>query len=216
MTLSKNKEDYLKALFHLTSLDEKNKAGINQLASDLNVSAASVNNMLKKLKAAGYVSYRKYGKVELTASGRKLAIQLVRKHRIWETFLFEKLDFTWDEVHEVAEQLEHIRSDKLIDQLDEYLGHPQTDPHGNVIPGPDGSYEPLPKKQLSEVSPGTTCRLIAVNDSSPDLLQYASRLGLSLNKSIQVLERSAPGKCDSIPRRMNAEPPGTESRAVGG
>ena len=118
MALSKNKEDYLKALFHLTSVDDEGKAGINQLANYLNLSAASVNNMLKKLKLADLVTYEKYGKVELTDGGAAHAIQLVRKHRLWETFLHEKLGFTWDEVHEVAEQLEHIKSDKLIDQLD--------------------------------------------------------------------------------------------------
>ncbi|MCP4125117.1 MAG: metal-dependent transcriptional regulator [Bacteroidetes bacterium] len=189
LALSKNKEDYLKALFHLTTVDEDGKAGINQLANYLGVSAASVNNMLKKLKLAELVTYEKYGKVELTLTGRSHAIQLVRKHRIWETFLHEKLGFAWDEVHDVAEQLEHVKSDKLIDQLDLFLGHPTTDPHGDIIPGADGSFEPLPKKQLSEVSPGTACKLIAVNDSSSDLLQYASKLGLSLNKSFKVLEK---------------------------
>lgn len=189
--LSKNKEDYLKALFHLTSEEEEGRAGINQLAAYLGLSAASVNNMLKKLREAGLVSYEKYGRVELTDAGRAHALQLIRKHRIWETFLHDTLGFSWDEVHEVAEQLEHVRSAKLIDRLDAFLGYPATDPHGDVIPGADGSFETLPRKHLSEVAGGTSCRLIAVDDSSSEILQYASRIGLALNARFTVLERQS-------------------------
>ena len=188
MILSTNKEDYLKALFHLTEKDVEQRAGINQLAEYLSISAASVNNMLKKLKTDGLVDYEKYGKVELSEKGRLYALKLIRKHRIWETFLYRKLNFTWDEVHEVAEQLEHIQSDKLIDRLDALLGHPSTDPHGEQIPAADGSLVPRPKIKLTNVIPGTLCQLMFVEDSSSEFLQYVTRIGLSLQKQFKVLE----------------------------
>lgn len=145
--------------------------------------------MLKKLRESDLVDYEKYGKVELTGEGRRLAVRLIRKHRLWETFLHDKLGFEWDEVHEVAEQLEHIRSEKLIDRLDEFLGHPTTDPHGDIIPSANGEFEPRKKQQLSEVHEGMTCRLIAVNDSSSDLLRHIMKLGLKLNCTFTVMEK---------------------------
>ena len=189
MILSQNKEDYLKALFHLSRDNKQGTAKTKQLAAFLGVSAASVNNMLKKLKEAGFVDYEKYGSVQLTEEGRLVAIRLIRKHRLWETFLCDKLGFKWDEVHEVAEQLEHINSEKLINELDAFLGYPTTDPHGDTIPAADGTFVPREKQPLSSVAEGAVCRLIAVDDSSSDLLQHVSKLGLSLNQSFTVLER---------------------------
>ena len=119
----------LKALFQLTIENNLGVAGTNQLAMNLGVSTASVNGMIKKLRAKKLVKSELYGKLEMTAKGKGIAIQLIRKHRLWETFLYEYLNFSWDEVHEVAEQLEHIKSDKLIKQLNGFLGNPDFDPH---------------------------------------------------------------------------------------
>ncbi len=145
--LSFTEENYLKALWHLTMGNTlKDEAGTNELAAYLNVKPATSNDMLKKLKAKKLVDYKKYGKSSLTHKGKKLAIEIVRKHRLWETFLYEKLDFTWDEVHEVAEQLEHIKSQKLVDKLDKFLNYPALDPHGDVIPNAKGDMKvPLKK-----------------------------------------------------------------------
>ena len=188
MDLTKNEEDYLKALFHLTAASDDDKAGTNQLADYLNVSPASVHGMLKKLKAKTLVSYKKYGKVELTGPGRLHAISLIRKHRLWETFLYEKMNFAWDEVHDVAEQLEHIRSAKLVAELDKFLGYPSHDPHGDVIPDAEGNYQVVPKKTLREVPVGTTCRIVAVRDTSVAFLKYVTRLGLELSSKMTVVD----------------------------
>lgn len=191
MNLSNSKEDYLKALYHLSKRDADGKAGINQLAEYLGLSAASINNMLKKLRADDLVAYEKYGKVELTDNGRTYALKLVRKHRIWETFLYSKLNFKWDEVHDVAEQLEHIDSEKLIDRIDALLGHPAVDPHGEPIPAADGSLSPTSRIRLSELETGAACRLVSVNDSSAEFLQYVTAIGLELNKDFQLTDRQS-------------------------
>lgn len=185
--LSKNEEDYLKALFHLIASQE-DKAGTNQLAQQLDVKPASANSMLKKLKTKGLVDYKKYGKLSLTSEGRATALLLIRKHRLWETFLHQKLGFSWDEVHEVAEQLEHIRSEKLIEMLDRFLGFPESDPHGDPIPDAQGNMNIRTKKTLAEVQPGESCRIAGVKDTSAAFLQYLTQLGLRLDSQIKVLE----------------------------
>jgi DtxR family Mn-dependent transcriptional regulator len=111
----------------------------------------------------------------------------VRKHRLWETFLYEKLDFSWDEVHEIAEQLEHIQSEKLIEKLEKFLGHPETDPHGDPIPDAKGMMKELRKVSLAEIRPGQVCQLVSVRDNSAVFLQFVSELGISLRKKIKVL-----------------------------
>src|SRR6476659_1373374 len=138
MKYSSSKEDYLKAIYHLQSQD-----GIvttNELAGELQTRAASVTDMLKKLKEQKLLNYEPYKGFRLSAEGKKVAVQVVRKHRLWEFFLVEKLNFGWDEVHEIAEELEHISSRKLIDRLDEFLGFPKTDPHGDPIPDSQGRW----------------------------------------------------------------------------
>ncbi|APD07241.1 iron-dependent repressor IdeR [Flavobacteriaceae bacterium UJ101] len=184
--ITKSEEDYLKALFHLTSSDLNNKVGNNQLADFLSLSPASVNNMVKKLKSKQWVLSERYGKLELTTEGRAIALNLIRKHRLWETFLYKYMNFTWDEVHEVAEQLEHVKSQKLIDELDRFMGYPKKDPHGDIIPGQDGDYATLKKLKLSELQIHDTCRIVAVNDNSIAFLQYVSKLGLILSSEITV------------------------------
>ncbi|WP_378176975.1 metal-dependent transcriptional regulator [Aquimarina sp. SS2-1] len=186
--LTKSEEDYLKALFQLLIEDSSGKVGNNQLADYLKVSPASTNNMIKKLKAKKYVVSEKYGKLELTEGGRSIAVRLIRKHRLWETFLCKYLNFSWDEVHEVAEQLEHIKSQKLINELDRFMDFPARDPHGEVIPNADGEYSILPKITLSSLKEGAVCKLVSVNDASVTFLKYVSEIGLALSSEIKVLE----------------------------
>ncbi|MFV0530701.1 MAG: metal-dependent transcriptional regulator [Flavobacteriales bacterium] len=188
INITKSEEDYLKALFHLTSETSNNKIGNNQLADFLSLSPASVNNMIKKLKSKQLVLSEYYGKLELTKKGERIALNLVRKHRLWETFLYEYMNFTWDEVHDVAEQLEHIKSQKLMDELDRFMGYPEKDPHGDLIPNKNGDYYNPKKIKLSELKIGDTCKIIAVNDNSISFLQYVSKLGLVLSSTITVVD----------------------------
>jgi DtxR family transcriptional regulator, Mn-dependent transcriptional regulator len=185
--LSFTEENYLKALFQLTLEDgDKKEAGTNEMALQLGLKPATVNDMLKKLKEKKLILYERYGKSSLTKEGKKIAVDIVRKHRLWETFLFEKLGFSWDEVHEVAEQLEHIQSKKLIDKLDQYLNYPAIDPHGDSIPNAKGEIITLSKKTLLEEEVGHQCKVVGVKDNSTTFLKYADRIGLSLNQSIKV------------------------------
>lgn len=186
--LSITEENYLKSLFNLSTFNyELDGVGTNELAAILEVKPSSANDMLKKLKLKGYISYEKYGKIFLTEDGKKIAVQVVRKHRLWETFLYNKLEFNWDEVHEVAEQLEHINSEKLIQKLDAFLGFPKIDPHGDPIPDNHGKFEFLPKKRLSEVEIGEECTVLAVKDNSPEFLKLVSEIGVSVDKKIKVV-----------------------------
>ncbi len=186
--LTKSEEDYLKALFQLLIEDNSTKVGNNQLADYLKVSPASTNNMIKKLKAKKYVVSEKYGKLELTEDGQSIAVRLIRKHRLWETFLYNYLNFSWDEVHEVAEQLEHIKSQKLINELDRFMECPTTDPHGEIIPNANGEYSIVPKITLSSLKEGDVCQLISVNDGSVQFLKYVSEIGLALSSEIKIME----------------------------
>ncbi len=188
--LTQTEENYLKGLFHLTSKNEgKSEVGTNELAAALHVKPATVNDMLKKLKEKKLINYEKYGKISLAALGKRLAIEVIRKHRLWETFLYEKLEFTWDEVHEVAEQLEHIQSEKLIEKLEKFLNYPQFDPHGDPIPNAKGELKEQVRRTLSEVPLGKVCKLISVGDNSASFLQYVVKVGLGLSSKIKVLSR---------------------------
>jgi len=188
--LSHTEENYLKALLQLThEKGNKRDAGTNELAAHLSVKPATANDMLKKLKEKKLIEYEKYGKSSLTKEGKKKAIEIVRKHRLWETFLFEKLAFTWDEVHEVAEQLEHIKSAKLVDKLDEFLNFPGFDPHGDVIPNKKGEMKQLSKKTLDEEEVGHLCTMIGVKDNSAAFLKYVDKVGLGIKKKIRIISK---------------------------
>lgn len=189
--LSFSEENYLKALYKLTyESDLQEKAGTNEIASQLDIKPASVNNMLKKLSNKKLIVYEKYGKSSLTKEGKKIALEVIRKHRLWETFLCEKLSFTWDEVHEVAEQLEHIQSKKLIDKLDQFLDYPPVDPHGDPIPNAKGEISKRVTTLLLHEHEGHTCEIIGVNDNSSSFLKYADSLGIAIHEHISVIERS--------------------------
>jgi DtxR family Mn-dependent transcriptional regulator len=185
--LSFTEENYLKILFQITTESAtKLEAGTNEIAEHLGVKPASANDMLKRLKEKQLIEYEKYGKSCLTKEGKKIAIEIVRKHRLWETFLFEKLAFSWDEVHEVAEQLEHIQSKKLIDKLDQFLNYPSHDPHGDIIPNAKGELSIQVRKTLLEETVGHQCKMVAVKDNSAAFLQYVDKLGLAINKTIKI------------------------------
>ncbi len=187
--LSYTEENYLKALLKITLDSGFEQIGVNELASSLVVKPATVNDMLKKLKEKKLVDYEKYGKMTLTIEGKKNALEILRKHRIWETFLYEKLEFSWDEVHEVAEQLEHIQSQKLIDKLDKLLDFPEFDPHGDPIPDKNGELKIQFKKTLADVAIGTSCKMVAVKDYSSSFLQYVVKVGLGINNEIKVVSK---------------------------
>lgn len=192
LSLSFTEENYLKALLHLTVLSsDKMEVGTNELATHLSVKPASVNDMLKKLKEKDLVVYERYGKISLTISGRLAGMEVIRKHRLWETFLFQKLEFNWDEVHEVAEQLEHIQSTKLIDRLDSFLDYPKFDPHGDPIPNAQGEIEILERRTLDELEIDTTCKLVGVKDNSSSFLQYVNKLGLTIGGTIHLIGKEA-------------------------
>ena len=185
--LSFTEENYLKILFQITTQSiTKLEAGTNEIAEHLGVKPASANDMLKRLKEKKLIIYEKYGKSALTKEGKEIAIEIVRKHRLWETFLFEKLAFSWDEVHEVAEQLEHIQSKKLVDKLDQYLNYPSHDPHGDIIPTAKGELNIQVRKTLLEETVGHNCKMVGVKDNSAAFLQYVDKLGLAINKSIKI------------------------------
>jgi DtxR family transcriptional regulator, Mn-dependent transcriptional regulator len=187
--LSSTEENYLKALLYLTLNSNKKEAGTNEIANYLGVKPATANDMLKRLKEKKMIRYEKYGKISFSEKGKKLATEVMRRHRLWETFLYEKLEFTWDEVHEVAEQLEHIQSDKLVDKLDKFLNYPKFDPHGDVIPNAKGEMLNPYKKTLAEIEAGKNCKMVAVKDNTAAFLQYVVQVGLVMNNKIKVIQK---------------------------
>ena len=188
--LSFTEENYLKKLVQLTIFDEESsEVGVNKLATSLNVKPATVSDMVRKLKEKSFVNYQKYGKVSLTPTGEKEGMMVIRRHRLWETFLYEKLDFSWDEVHQLAEELEHIHSAKLINGLDRFLAFPEFDPHGDAIPNKDGQIKIPFRKTLTEVKSGKKCKIVAVKDNSTEFLQYVDKIGLKIQDEILILNK---------------------------
>lgn len=183
-----SEENYLKAIYHLES-DSKKGISTNAIAKSLETKASSVTDMVKKLSEKEVVIYKKYQGVTLTELGKKTAANIVRKHRLWEVFLVERLNFSWDEVHEVAEQLEHIKSPKLINQLDSLLGFPTHDPHGDPIPDKDGNINTIDKILLSTLSKNESGLCVGVNDSSSEFLRFLDKKKITLGKKITVLEK---------------------------
>lgn len=185
--LSNSEENYLKGLLHLTIEMGKTETGTNDLAAVLKVKPGAVSLMLKKLLAKDLVLYKKYGGISLSSKGKKLAMDIVRKHRLWETFLCNKLDFSWAEVHEVAEQLEHIQSKKLIDELDKFLDFPKIDPHGEPIPSAKGEFEIRPKITLSQAELKKSYIVLGVIDDSAEFLEYVDKMGCKIGTVIRVM-----------------------------
>jgi len=181
-------ENYLKAIYHL-SLHSSKGISTNSLAKQVGAKPSSVTDMVKKLSEKEVVIYKKYQGVTLTDSGRKTAANIIRKHRLWELFLVEKLNFSWDEVHEVAEQLEHIKSPKLIQEIDAFLGFPTQDPHGDPIPDKDGNIQPIQKRILATLTANESGICVGVRDSSSEFLQFLDKQEIALGNNIKVLSK---------------------------
>ncbi|MBT8233768.1 MAG: metal-dependent transcriptional regulator [Saprospiraceae bacterium] len=183
---TETEENYIKAIFKIT---EKNQgtANTNAVAQHLNTSPASVTDMLKRLSEKEYFHYEKYKGVYLTTKGIKLATNLVRKHRLWEVFLVDKLKFQWDEVHDIAEQLEHVDSDELITRLDTFLGNPKYDPHGDPIPNADGKFTLRSQTSLMNLQKGETGIVVGVRNHDTPFLQYLNKICVNLGTKISVV-----------------------------
>ncbi len=185
MAISFTEENYLKVIHRLSEATSED-ISTNAVAELMQTKAASVTDMLRKLADKGWVNYQKYQGVRLSAEGEKIALSIVRKHRLWELFLVEKMGFNWDEVHEIAEQLEHIESDQLVNKLDEFLGFPKTDPHGDPIPNKDGILPELAYSQLSDIKATKTCKLMGVAQDSAVYLQLLTKLNPYLEAKLAI------------------------------
>ncbi len=185
-----SEENYLKAIWKLVE-NSGVAVSTNEIAASVQTSPASVTDMLKKLADKKLISYQRYRGVTLSAKGRSVAIEVVRKHRLWEVFLVQQLGFKWDEVHDIAEQLEHIRSNELTEKLDKYLGFPKTDPHGDPIPDKTGKISELHQIPLSKLEKGKKGIMTGVADHSTQFLQLLDKHGIHLGDSIEIKETTA-------------------------
>ena len=187
MQLSITEENYLKAIYSLSA--DGNNASTNDIAMAVKTKAASVTDMLKKLADKNLISYEKYKGVLLTKEGIVLSKRLVRKHRLWEVFLVDKLGFTWDQVHPIAEQLEHIQSPELVTKLDKYLGHPKFDPHGDPIPDEKGNIQIVSDKILSDIKIKSKVMIVGVKNTEASFLKFLDSIKISLGTEITVKEK---------------------------
>ncbi len=185
---SLTEENYLKAIYAL-SQNGNIKITPTLIAEEVKVNAASVIDMIKKLSQKKLITYDKIKGAKLTDKGGKAAISIIRNHRLWEAFLLEKLNYSWDVVHEIAEQLEHIKHPELADRLDKFLGYPDYDPHGDPIPKSNGVMPKTFKILLTEIEIGKTCRVAAVKDTSSVFLQYLEKLAIGIGTKIKVLDK---------------------------
>lgn len=189
MELTQSEENYIKAIYHLEAKSQ-GTVGTNDLADKMQTKASSVTDMVRKLADKGLLSYEKYKGCELTEKGRKMALKTIRRHRLWETFLVEKLNFGWEEVHEIAEQLEHIQSLQLTNRLDEFLNYPKFDPHGDPIPNQDGEIQIREETILiSEMTIGQKASVVGVSDSSASFLKYLDKHNIELGVIVEMKER---------------------------
>lgn len=186
--LSYTEENYLKSIYHLSEGGDQD-VSTNAIADDLHTKAASVTDMIKKLAVKKVVVYKKYKGVNVSDEGKIAALRVIRKHRLWEAFLVEKMKFNWDEVHEVAEQLEHIKSPLLIKRLDEFLGYPKFDPHGDPIPNENGEFKAKPRVPISMTKINHAGIIVAVKDSSSPFLQYLDKIGAYIGAKVKVLDK---------------------------
>lgn len=189
MATTSAEEDYLKAIFKISESDKK-AVSTNLLSKALSTTPASVTDMIKKLSDKGYINYKKYYGVSLSAEGNRLATNLVRRHRLWEVFLATKLRFGWHQVHDLAEQLEHINSDELIARLDAYLDYPRFDPHGDPIPNAEGRFTIRTQNPLSGMPTNQELLLLGVKESNDDFLKFLHQLGIKIGTKIKIFQRN--------------------------
>jgi len=187
---SLTEENYLKTIYHL---EQQIDGGVNttSIAEKLETKPSSVTDMVQKLAEKKLLLYKKYKGAQLTPSGKKIAASVIRKHRLWEVFLVEKLNFQWDEVHEIAEQLEHIQSEELVARLDTYLGIPDFDPHGDPIPDVDGKIRDTNTKLLSECEKEQYVVCAGVKESSREFLQFLNKMNVSIGTNIKIINKES-------------------------
>lgn len=190
MSQTLTEENYLKGIFRISHKGDS-KITPTAIAEELNINAASAVDMIKKLSEKNFITYDKIKGAKLTQKGNKAALSIIRNHRLWEVFLIEKLEYSWDVVHDIAEQLEHIKHPELADRLDKFLEFPAFDPHGDPIPKSNGEMPKAVTTLLSEIEVGKTCRVAAVKDTSPLFLQYLLQLPVSIGTVIKVLDKVA-------------------------
>ena len=189
---SQTEENYLKAIYKLAeAAPDATGVSTNRIAAALDTRAASVTDMLRRLADKGLLAYERYRGVQLTPEGQRLALLTIRKHRLWEVFLVQQLGFNWDEVHEVAEELEHVQSPLLMRRLDAFLGHPALDPHGDPIPAEDGAMRRPAHRLLADLVVGERGTLAAVKNTTAPFLQYLDKVGLQLGAMVEVLDKVA-------------------------
>jgi DtxR family Mn-dependent transcriptional regulator len=186
--LSLTEENYLKAIYHLSEGGTV-EVSTNALSDEMQTKPATVSDMIRKLAKKKVISYEKYKGVNIAEPGKQLALHIIRKHRLWEVFLVEKLDFNWDEVHEIAEQLEHIKSPTLVERLDDFLGNPTVDPHGDPIPDKNGNFKVGPTIRLSELLNDERGVFVSVSDDDPRLLQYLDKVEFKLGDKFTILDK---------------------------
>lgn len=184
---SATEENYLKTIYRFAKEDKP--VSTNTISKYLQTTPASVTDMIKRLHEKKLVDYRPYKGVLLTAEGEKIALKIIRKHRLWEVFLVETLDFSWDAVHDTAEQLEHINSPELINKLDEFLGYPKFDPHGDPIPSESGELTHREALILGNCAAESLVQVVSVSEDSGDFLRYLDRIGVNIGTQFKVLER---------------------------
>lgn len=187
--LTYTEENYLKTIYALQYREDKGEVSVNEIAERMQTRPATVTDMMRKLSEKELIEYQKYKKLKLSGTGLKVALEIVRKHRLWETFLHDKLHFSWDEVHEVAEQLEHIQSQQLIDKLDEFLGHPKFDPHGDPIPDAKGEMPAASTLSLADAKLNKSYMIVAVKDTSVPFLHQLEKMNLAIGSTLSVVER---------------------------
>ena len=187
MNYSSTEENYIKSIYHLSEDGDEN-ISTNEIAKQVNATAASVTDMLKKLKQKKIITYEKYQGVRLTKEGEKIAKSIVRKHRLWEVFLVEKLGYRWDKIHDIAEQLEHIKSEEMIDKLEKFLGFPKFDPHGDPIPDASLNIKAVKQTLLAKLKTGDKGKVVGVKDSSSKLLQHLDDLEIQLGTAIEIID----------------------------
>ncbi len=186
--LTKSEENYIKEIY---ALEQINTEGVstNLIAQKIETKASSVTDMLKKLAKKELINYQKYKGVKLNAEGKKIALSVVRKHRLWETFLVNKLNFSWDEVHDIAEQLEHIQSEKLTNQLDAFLNFPKVDPHGDPIPDVNGEFIAIKTVCLNELEVGEKGVFVEVKNDSEKFLKFLTKNNITIGSEIKVIDK---------------------------
>jgi len=188
LSLSFAEENYLKAIYVIQQKNGQPEVSVNDIAERVNTRPATVTDMLKKLSDKQLIHYKRYRKTYLTDTGLRQALQIVRKHRLWEVFLNKKLNFSWDEVHDIAEQLEHIQSDSLIEKLDAYLGYPQFDPHGDPIPNAKGEITPASTITLASASVHSRWKIVAVKETGNAFLQHLEKIGIAIGTKVTVMD----------------------------